>query len=201
MLSISSTTTIYVAAAPADMRRSFDGLCGLVQSAMQLDPACGALFVFRNRRGTQLKILYRVGDGWAIWHRRLEQGTFVVFDFTQSESQAGPNTFLSKYRGYIQCDAGSAFRGLFGDPRCLRLEVGCAMHARRRFYKAKEQGDGRAGVAIARIARLYRIEDEIGAMRATWAYLQNLITELPKLGEKPQDDALMPLLPCKRVTA
>jgi transposase len=76
MLSVSPSTPIYVATEPADMRRSFDGLSGMVQSVMQLEPCSGALFVFRNKRGTQLKILYWVGDGWAIWHRRLEQGTF-----------------------------------------------------------------------------------------------------------------------------
>jgi hypothetical protein len=67
MLSIPPTTPIYFATQPADMRRSFDGLSGLVQAAMQREPASGALFVFRNRRGTQLKILYWFGDGWAIW--------------------------------------------------------------------------------------------------------------------------------------
>lgn len=86
MLSVASSTPIYVATEPADMRRSFDGLCGLVQSVMQLDPHSGALFVFCNKRGTQLKILYWVGDGWAIWYRRLEQGTFRALQ--ASEGQA-----------------------------------------------------------------------------------------------------------------
>jgi transposase len=103
-----------------------------------------------------------IGD----WRHRL-----VVFDYTLSESQAGPKAFLQDYRGYVQADAGSAFNGLFNDPASLRVEVGCWMHARRRFFKAQKLGDKRAEPAIARIARLYAIEAEITEKLPDWSKL------------------------------
>lgn len=76
MISIASDTQIFVASGHTDMRKGFDGLCGLVSSVLQMDPLSGQLFLFINRRRDKLKILYWDGDGLAIWYRRLEQGTF-----------------------------------------------------------------------------------------------------------------------------
>lgn len=76
MLSIASSTRIFVAAGHTDMRKGFDGLCGLVTSVLEKDPLSGQLFLFINRRRDKMKILYWDGDGLAIWYRRLEQGTF-----------------------------------------------------------------------------------------------------------------------------
>lgn len=70
------TVRIYLAAAPADMRKGFDGLAAIVTSALRLDPLCGHLFVFRNRRGDRLKVLWWDRDGYSIWMKRLERGTF-----------------------------------------------------------------------------------------------------------------------------
>lgn len=69
-------TKIYLARDPADMRRSFDGLCGLVREELKLAPESGHLFVFRNKRCNRLKILYFDRNGLAIWYKRLEQGRF-----------------------------------------------------------------------------------------------------------------------------
>jgi transposase len=68
------------------MRKGFDGLAYLVQSVLAEDPLSGHLFVFRNRRGDRLKILYWAGDGFALWYRRLEKGTFRFP--TPSEAEA-----------------------------------------------------------------------------------------------------------------
>lgn len=76
MLSIAADTRIFVAAGHTDMRKGFDGLCGLVTSVLEMDPLSGQLFLFINRRCDKMKILYWDGDGLAIWYRRLEQGTF-----------------------------------------------------------------------------------------------------------------------------
>jgi transposase len=59
------------------MRRSFDGLCRMVREFVGADPLSGDLFVFRSKRGDRVKLLYWLGDGLAIWYRRLEEGTFV----------------------------------------------------------------------------------------------------------------------------
>jgi len=67
---------IYLYAGFADMRKSFDGLLGLIEGAGLGDPLSGAWFVFRNRRGDRIKILYFDRDGLAIWYKRLEQGRF-----------------------------------------------------------------------------------------------------------------------------
>lgn len=79
MLSFSGSMPIYLYTGVADMRKSFDGLMGLIQQAkiVETDDICsGAWFVFRNRRGDRLKILYFDNDGLAIWYKRLEQGRF-----------------------------------------------------------------------------------------------------------------------------
>jgi transposase len=78
MLSLSTSTRIFIAIDATDMRKGFDGLCGLVSSTLQQDPLSGALFLFVNRRRDRLKVLYWDGDGLAIWYRRLEQGTFQM---------------------------------------------------------------------------------------------------------------------------
>jgi len=78
MLSLNSTTRIYLAKEPTDMRKGFDGLQGIVNGVLQQDPLCGHLFLFINRRRDKLKILYWDGDGLAIWYKRLEQGTFQI---------------------------------------------------------------------------------------------------------------------------
>ena len=78
MLPINGAARIYLYSRPCDMRKSFDGLCGLIRSELGADPLSGSLFVFCNRRRTMVKVLYWHGDGLAIWYKRLEEGTFTV---------------------------------------------------------------------------------------------------------------------------
>jgi transposase len=76
VLTLSATTRIFFCTQPVDMRRSFDGLQGLIAQFFRHDVLSGHLFVFRNRRGDRLKLLYWDRDGLAIWYKRLEQGVF-----------------------------------------------------------------------------------------------------------------------------
>ena len=76
MLRLPPTVRIMLCLQPADMRRSFDGLCGMVQSILEESPTSGHLFVFRNRRCDRVKILWWDRDGFAIFYKRLERGTF-----------------------------------------------------------------------------------------------------------------------------
>jgi transposase len=77
MLSLPLPVRVYLCLEPTDMRRSFDGLCRMVRDFVGADPLSGDLFVFRSKRGDRVKLLYWLGDGLAIWYRRLEEGTFV----------------------------------------------------------------------------------------------------------------------------
>jgi transposase len=86
MLSLPLPVRVYLCLAPTDMRRGFDGLCRLVRESLGADPLSGDLFVFRSKRGDRLKLLYWLGDGLAIWYRRLEEGTFV---FPKLDQPAG----------------------------------------------------------------------------------------------------------------
>jgi transposase len=60
------------------MRKSYDGLSALVRHALDEDPLSGDLFVFVNRRRTQMRVLYFAGDGYCLWSKRLERGQFQV---------------------------------------------------------------------------------------------------------------------------
>lgn len=71
------TVRVHVYGQPVDMRKSFDGLQALVRHTLGCDPLSGALFVFINRRGTQMKVLYWDRSGFCVWAKRLEQGRFV----------------------------------------------------------------------------------------------------------------------------
>jgi len=76
MIPLPPSVRIYVAAAPADMRKSFDGLSALARNVVNQDPMSGHLFVWFNRRGDQVRILFWDRTGYAILAKRLERGTF-----------------------------------------------------------------------------------------------------------------------------
>jgi len=77
MLSPGADTRIYVALAPVDMRRGFDGLAAQVAGVLKLDPFSGALFLFRGKSGGLLKALLWDGQGLCLFAKRLEKGRFV----------------------------------------------------------------------------------------------------------------------------
>jgi transposase len=77
MLTLGLTGRIWVCIEPVDGRKSFDGLAGVVAAQLGRDPLSGDLFVFKNRRGDRLKILAWQGDGYALYLRRLERGSFA----------------------------------------------------------------------------------------------------------------------------
>jgi len=76
MLTLGLTGRIWVCTSPQDGRKSFDGLQAVVTTHLGKDPLSGDLYVFRNKRGDRLKILAWQGDGFALYVRRLEKGTF-----------------------------------------------------------------------------------------------------------------------------
>lgn len=76
MLSLSPPVEIFLYAAPADLRKSYDSLAALVREHLARNVLDGGLFVFVNQRRNRIKLLYWDRDGLAIWQKRLERGTF-----------------------------------------------------------------------------------------------------------------------------
>ena len=78
MIHLPASVRVYLSLTACDMRKSFDGLHRLVREHLELDPFAGHLFVFASRRRDRVKILYWDRDGFAIWSKRLEEGTYAV---------------------------------------------------------------------------------------------------------------------------
>jgi len=76
VLTFGSKTQYHLCCTPVDIRKGFDGLCGLVRNYLQSDPLCGDVFVFLNKNRTHLKMLCWDGDGFVVFYKRLERGTF-----------------------------------------------------------------------------------------------------------------------------
>ncbi len=78
MIHLPASVRVYLCLTPTDMRRSFDGLHALVRDHLQLDAFAGHLYIFGNRRKDRLKVLYWDHDGFAVWAKRLEEGSFAI---------------------------------------------------------------------------------------------------------------------------
>jgi transposase len=76
MLQITPQMKILVAVEAVDFRKGIDGLVQLCKESLQQDPFAGAVFVFRNRRGTAIKALVYDGQGFWLCHKRLSNGRF-----------------------------------------------------------------------------------------------------------------------------
>ena len=85
MIALDRHTRIYAYTQPADMRKGFDGLSGLVRRELGADPTDGSLFLFINRRRDRMKILHFDGGGFWLYYRLLEEGTFETLT-TQDDS-------------------------------------------------------------------------------------------------------------------
>src|SRR5947209_20613205 len=83
MLSLPTSVRIWLASQATDLRKSFDTLAEVIRQRLKGDPLSGQLFVFRNKRGDRVKLLYWDEDGFVIVYKRLEAGTFR---FPQAES-------------------------------------------------------------------------------------------------------------------
>ncbi len=78
MLHLSASCRYYLHRGATDMRKGFDSLCGIVSSQLQMNVLSGAVFIFINKKQTQVKLLLWEGDGLAIYYKRLEKGTYEV---------------------------------------------------------------------------------------------------------------------------
>ena len=78
MIHLPASVRVYLCLSACDMRKSFDSLHALVREYLEMDAFAGHLFVFSSRRRDRIKILYWDRDGFAIWSKRLEEGTYAV---------------------------------------------------------------------------------------------------------------------------
>jgi len=90
MLSLPDNRRYFLYQSVADMRKSFDGLGGLVKQQMGLSVLTGDIFIFINKRRNQIKLLSWDKDGLCVYHKRLERGTFEL-----PQSQNAPSITLT----------------------------------------------------------------------------------------------------------
>ena len=94
MFALSSENRFHLYSRPTDMRKSFDGLSGLVQNKLGRNPAGGDVFIFINKRRDKIKLLHWQGNSFILYYKRLEKGTFelpkydravgsIVLDYTK----------------------------------------------------------------------------------------------------------------------
>lgn len=89
MLTLPSSVRIFLATEPVDMRKSIDGLAGLVTEILDVDPFSGFLFVFRGRRGDRIKILVWDRNGFLMLYKRLEKSRFRFPTVSSSRIELG----------------------------------------------------------------------------------------------------------------
>ena len=86
MIGLPSNTRVWIVAGHTDMRKGFDGLAAVAQTALAANPFCGHVFVFRGRRGDILKVLWFDGQGLMLLSKRLERGRFIWPQATMPEA-------------------------------------------------------------------------------------------------------------------
>jgi hypothetical protein len=129
---------------PTDMRKSYDGLQALARHTMGRDPLDGALYIFVNRRGSQLKCLYFDRSGFCIWGKRLETGRFISDWRTVRTREA------DGYAAYKQYAEKTGIHDAL-----------CWSHPRRGFFEALTAEPTGAAEALEQIKALYAVEDQI----------------------------------------
>ena len=87
MLTCPTHLPIYFCAQPVDFRKSFDGLTGVIASVFEISVLDGHLFLFINKRRDRIKALRWDGDGFVLWYKRLEQGTFETVPAPEGEAR------------------------------------------------------------------------------------------------------------------
>ena len=101
MIGLPSGTRVWIVAGHTDMRKGFDGLAALVQTALAENPFKGHVFVFRGRRGDIIKVLWFDGQGLMLLAKRLERGRFVWPSTAPREGADRSVTITPAQLGYL----------------------------------------------------------------------------------------------------
>jgi transposase len=99
MLSLSEARRYFLYRGKTDMRKSFDGLSGLVRNKLLREPLSGEVFVFMSRRRNQIRLLIWEGDGFSMYCKRLEKGTFEIPDGNGDSMEITSNQLLFIIKG------------------------------------------------------------------------------------------------------
>lgn len=78
MFTLSSTHKFHLYTDATDMRKSFDGLSGLIQDFLETSPNGSSVFIFINKQRDKIKLLHWIGSGYLLYYKRLEEGTFEL---------------------------------------------------------------------------------------------------------------------------
>lgn len=105
MLTAPPAVRVFVATVPVDLRRSFDSLAACTEQLLGQDPLSGHLFVFRNRQGDRVKILYWDRTGYCLWYKRLEKGTFALPSGPAAGVEVGSAELILLLEGLDLCGA------------------------------------------------------------------------------------------------
>jgi transposase len=112
--------------------------------------------------GTTVKVQDHAGKGIKTGRLSIYIGggnnRFHVYDYTPDQSRDGPERMLKGFEGYLQADAAAVYDGLYADGTIK--EVGCWMHARRKFYDARTSDAARSHVMLAWVVGLYKVEED-----------------------------------------
>jgi len=84
MFSLSTTDTYQLYIKPTDMRKSFDGLSGLIETELEMSPTNGQVYIFINKRRDKIKLLFWTGSGFMQYYKRLESGTYEMPKYDSS---------------------------------------------------------------------------------------------------------------------
>ena len=87
MFALTDSQKFYLYTKPADMRKSFNGLSGLIVRAMQKNPLSGEIFIFINKKRDMMKLLHWQNGGFMLYFKRLEKGTFEIPGYPRKVGQ------------------------------------------------------------------------------------------------------------------
>ena len=81
MFTLSSSHRYHLYSHPTDMRKSFDGLSGIIRNKLGGNPCSGDVFIFINRTRDKIKLLHWQGIGFTLYYKRLEEGSFEMLEY------------------------------------------------------------------------------------------------------------------------
>ena len=118
MLSLPAQVRIFAATRPVDFRKAHDGLIAIVRDTFGKDPFDGSLFVFFNKRRDRTKLLLFDHNGFWLFYKRLERGTFKSLRSCNTETQTIDRAELSMLLEGIDLERGKR-RPHFADGICV----------------------------------------------------------------------------------